>query len=96
MVTAGGNSGVEEVRFLTQFADKIRLSELMPQLKASLLLQEKITRHRQDQSGRRAALGGPPGIEPVQRDRPADSRMSPRFRVPEWGTVVPGRTRVLP
>ena len=42
MVIGGGNSGVEEGLFLSQFTDKIRLVEFMPELKASALLQEKI------------------------------------------------------
>lgn len=42
MVIGGGNAGAEEGLFLTQFADKIRLIEFMPELKASPLLQEKI------------------------------------------------------
>ncbi len=44
VVIGGGNSGVEEGLFLTQFADRIRLIEFMPELKASALLQEKIRR----------------------------------------------------
>lgn len=47
MVIGGGNSGVEEGLFLTQFAERIRLVEFMPELKASALLQEKIRRHPQ-------------------------------------------------
>jgi thioredoxin reductase (NADPH) len=42
MVIGGGNSGVEEGLFLSQFADRITLVEFMPQLAASGLLQEKI------------------------------------------------------
>lgn len=42
MVIGGGNSGVEEGLFLSQFADRITLVEFMPQLAASDLLQEKI------------------------------------------------------
>lgn len=42
MVIGGGNSGVEEGLFLSQFADRISLLEFMPELKASALLQEKI------------------------------------------------------
>jgi thioredoxin reductase (NADPH) len=41
MVIGGGNSGVEEGLFLTQFADKVTLLEFNPELKASPLLQEK-------------------------------------------------------
>jgi thioredoxin reductase (NADPH) len=47
MVIGGGNSGVEEGLFLTQFADKVRLVEFGEELKASQLLQEKIRRHPQ-------------------------------------------------
>ena len=42
MVIGGGNSGVEEGLFLSQFTDGITLVEFMPELKASALLQEKI------------------------------------------------------
>jgi thioredoxin reductase (NADPH) len=45
MVIGGGNSGVEEGLFLSQFAEKIRLVEFGPDLKASQLLQEKIRSH---------------------------------------------------
>ncbi len=45
MVVGGGNSGAEEGLFLAQFADRIRLVEFMPELKASPLLQEKIRSH---------------------------------------------------
>lgn len=41
MVIGGGNSGVEEAFFLSQFTEKITLVEYMPELKASALLQEK-------------------------------------------------------
>src|SRR3990170_7151350 len=41
MVIGGGNSGVEEGLFLSQFADKITLLEYNPELKARALLQEK-------------------------------------------------------
>ncbi len=42
MVVGGGNSGVEEGLFLSQFTDRITLVEFMPQLAASGLLQEKV------------------------------------------------------
>src|SRR3990172_7945579 len=42
VVIGGGNSGVEEGLFLSQFAEHITLLEFMPELKASALLQEKI------------------------------------------------------
>ena len=42
VVLGGGNSGVEEGLFLSQFTDRITLVEFMPELKASALLQEKI------------------------------------------------------
>jgi thioredoxin reductase (NADPH) len=42
LVIGGGNSGVEEGSFLTQFAERIRLVEFAPELKASPLLQEQI------------------------------------------------------
>jgi thioredoxin reductase (NADPH) len=47
MVIGGGNSGLEEGLFLTQFAKKIRVLEHGPELKASGLLQEKVTNHPQ-------------------------------------------------
>lgn len=45
MVIGGGNSGAEEGLFLTQFTDRVRLLEFMPELKASSILQEKVRRH---------------------------------------------------
>jgi thioredoxin reductase (NADPH) len=42
MVIGGGNSGAEEGLFLTRFAERIRLVEFAPELKASPLLQEQI------------------------------------------------------
>ncbi len=42
LVIGGGNSGVEEGLFLSQFTERITLVEFMPQLAASSLLQEKI------------------------------------------------------
>jgi thioredoxin reductase (NADPH) len=41
MVIGGGNSGVEEGLFLTQFTEKVTLLEYDEELKASALLQEK-------------------------------------------------------
>ena len=45
LVIGGGNSGVEEGLFLTQFAQRVTLLEYGPQLKASALLQEKARSH---------------------------------------------------
>jgi thioredoxin reductase len=45
MVNGGGNSGVEEGLFLTQFTDKVVLLEYNSELKASALLQEKARSH---------------------------------------------------
>ena len=45
VVLGGGNSGVEEGLFLSQFTDRITLVEFSPELKASALLQEKIRSH---------------------------------------------------
>ena len=42
LVVGGGNSGLEEGMFLSQFADRIRLVEFAPELKASRLLQDKV------------------------------------------------------
>ncbi len=42
LVIGGGNSGVEEGLFLAQFADRIRLIEFMPELKASAHLRRKV------------------------------------------------------
>ena len=42
VVVGGGNSGVEEGLFLSQFVDHITLIEFMPELKASRLLQDQI------------------------------------------------------
>lgn len=45
MVIGGGNSGVEEGLFLTQFTDQVTLLEHGPELRASALLQEKARSH---------------------------------------------------
>ncbi|MGA9113896.1 MAG: FAD-dependent oxidoreductase [Candidatus Dormiibacterota bacterium] len=42
LVVGGGNSGLEEGMFLSQFADRIRIVEFAPELKASRLLQDKV------------------------------------------------------
>ncbi|MGE0057587.1 MAG: FAD-dependent oxidoreductase [Dehalococcoidia bacterium] len=47
VVIGGGNSGLEEGVFLSQFAKKVRIIEHAPELKASALLQEKIRTHPQ-------------------------------------------------
>jgi thioredoxin reductase (NADPH) len=47
MVIGGGNSGIEEGLFLTQFAEKIVVLEHGPELKASRLLQDKARNHPQ-------------------------------------------------
>lgn len=47
LVIGGGNSGFEEGLFLTKFADKVRIVEHAPQIKASRILQDKVA-GRQD------------------------------------------------
>jgi thioredoxin reductase (NADPH) len=47
LVIGGGNSGVEEGIFLSQFAKKVRILEHNPELKASRLLQDKVLTHEQ-------------------------------------------------
>lgn len=47
LVIGGGNSGLEEGLFLSQFAKKVRIVEYQPRLKASQLLQEKVLSHPQ-------------------------------------------------
>jgi len=47
MVIGGGNSGLEEGLFLSQFAKKIRVLEFGEELKASRLLQDKVNNHPQ-------------------------------------------------
>jgi thioredoxin reductase (NADPH) len=42
LVVGGGNSGLEEGLFLSQFADRIRVVEFAPELRASRLLQDKV------------------------------------------------------
>ena len=42
LVVGGGNSGLEEGLFLARFADRIRIVEFAPELKASKLLQDKV------------------------------------------------------
>ena len=45
LVIGGGNSGLEEGLFLSQFAKRIRIVEFAPELKASKLLQDKVRSH---------------------------------------------------
>jgi thioredoxin reductase (NADPH) len=47
LVIGGGNSGVEEGLFLSQFAKRIRIVERSPELKASRLLQDEVRHHPQ-------------------------------------------------
>src|SRR5262249_26974052 len=47
LVIGGGNSGLEEGLFLSQFAKRIRLVERNPALKPSRLLQDKVLSHPQ-------------------------------------------------
>ena len=47
LVIGGGNSALEEGLFLSQFAQRIRIVEFMPTLKASQLLQDKVRAHSQ-------------------------------------------------
>ncbi len=69
LVIGGGSSGVEEGLFLAQFADRIRLVEFMPELKASAHLQDRVrsdpkftihtnTEVLEFRRGRRGKLGG--------------------------------------
>jgi thioredoxin reductase (NADPH) len=47
LVIGGGNSGLQEGLFLSQFAKKVRIIEYQPRLNASQLLQEKVLSHPQ-------------------------------------------------
>lgn len=47
LVIGGGNSGLEEGLFLSQFAKRVRIVEHQPTLKASQLLQDKVLSHPQ-------------------------------------------------
>jgi thioredoxin reductase (NADPH) len=47
LVVGGGNSGLEEGLFLSQFAKRIRVVEYGPELMASRLLQDKVRSHPQ-------------------------------------------------
>lgn len=44
-VVGGGNSGLEEGLFLTQFAEHVTILQALPALTASRLLQDKVTSH---------------------------------------------------
>jgi thioredoxin reductase (NADPH) len=44
-VIGGGNSGLEEGLFLTQFADRVTVIQALPELTASKLLQDKVRSH---------------------------------------------------
>jgi thioredoxin reductase (NADPH) len=43
LVVGGGNSGFEEGLFLTKFASRVDIVEFLPQVKASKILQEKVS-----------------------------------------------------
>lgn len=45
LVIGGGNSGLEEGLFLTNFAERVRILERSPELKGSQLLQDKVLSH---------------------------------------------------
>ena len=45
LVIGGGNSGLEEGLFLSEFAERIRVVEFLPELNASQLLQDKVRNH---------------------------------------------------
>jgi thioredoxin reductase (NADPH) len=47
LVIGGGNSGLKEGLFLSQFAKRIRIVEHSPELRASKLLQDKVRSHPQ-------------------------------------------------
>jgi len=45
LVIGGGNSGFEEGLFLTKFADQVDIVEFLPEVKASQILQESVSRN---------------------------------------------------
>jgi len=45
LVIGGGNSGFEEGLFLTRFADQVDIVEYLPQVKASQILQQSVSRN---------------------------------------------------
>lgn len=45
MVIGGGNSGLEEGLFLTQFAERVRIVELSDELRGSKMLRDKVRNH---------------------------------------------------
>ena len=47
LVVGGGNAGLEEGVFLSQFARSIRIAQVLPELTASKLLQERVRNHPQ-------------------------------------------------
>ena len=73
LVIGGGNSGLEEGLFLSQFAKRIRIVEFAPELKASKLLQDKVLSHPQfvvHTNTQVVELKGKPKLkEVVARDR---------------------------
>lgn len=73
LVIGGGNSGLEEGLFLSQFAKHIRIVEFAPDLKASKLLQDKVRSHPQftvHTNTQVVELKGKPKLkEVVARDR---------------------------
>jgi thioredoxin reductase (NADPH) len=79
LVVGGGNSGLEEGLFLSQFAKRIRVVEFAPELKASKLLQQKMRSHPQftiHTNMQVTELNGTPKLqEVVARDRTTGEEM---------------------
>ena len=73
-VVGGGNSGLEEGLFLTQFADHVTVVQAMAKLTANKLLQDKVTNHPK-MSVLLDTLG-----EVLQRERVRQSSNRSRFR----------------
>lgn len=79
VVLGGGNSGLEEGLFLTQFADHVTVVERDSSLRASLLLQDKVARHPQmsvlTNTATEAFIGGTDGRLTAVRLRMPDGAL---------------------
>jgi thioredoxin reductase (NADPH) len=86
LVIGGGNSGLEEGMSLSQFAERIRIVEFAPELKASRLLQDKVRadpRFAVHTNTEVVELKGAPKLEEVvARDRATGQELRWRPKAP--------------
>src|SRR5262249_55195264 len=79
LIIGGGNSGLEEGLFLSQFAKRVRIVERNPELKAFRLLQNKVLTHPAIRGSHQHGHRGAAWEEAARRGRrarPLDGRSS--------------------